>query len=1768
MTIDQLGPATSKFVLCHTDLRDTDYAAKTKPKRIANRTQSRRRNLVLRAVDVAATILALAVLLAVSHPAYAQTGYAFPAAVNVGASSAPQAVSVKITTAGTLATIKALTVGAPNLDFSAAAGSCTTIAYSVGQSCTVSVTMAAKAPGIRSGAVQLLDGNGIVLGTEFLFGVGVGPLSVFNSGQINSVAGNGQLGAGPTIGTVAVDAVIDEPVGVAVDGAGNFYYTDSGDNLIGKVDHSGNLTIIAGTGTAGFSPDGTVATSAQLSSPSAIVIDGAGNIVFTEFGNSTVREIVSATGLIETLAGTGTIGYSGDGGAATAATLSHPEGLAFDSANNLYIADTYNNVIRKVSSLDGTISTIAGNGSEGFGGDGGPAAGGIFDQPEGIAFGTDGSLYIADFKNYRVRRINGSGTLNTVAGTGTSGYSGDGGAAIAAALDHPASVAVDAAGDVFFSDSDNNVIRKINGASHLIDTVAGNGAAASSGDGVDANNGSVDLNKPYGVTLDAGGDLFIADRLGLKIREVTGNIAFLGYKDIKATNTSAPLPQEIDNEGNAALHISAITPVTNAVIDSASTTCSTTAALAIGGGCVAGIDFKPATVGSPATGTVTIASDSVTSPITIDLSGNALSIEPTTTTVTSSANPSADGAAVTFTATVSSLSTTLTGTVSFMDGATLLGGTAVLLNSTTRQAIYTTSSLGLGSHSITAVYSGDSADQTSTSSPALVQVVKQTASLNLTSGLNPAHVYDPITFTVTASALPSGGATPTGSIVFSVDGSLLPNGTIGLSSGVASYTTSLLSAGSHTITASYTGDTNTLAGNSNALTQVVNVAPTTTTLTTSNASVLLTTPVTFTATVAGVSTSIPTGSVVFKDGANVIGSGAVNSAGTATLTYASLTTGSHSITAVYSGDTDYAGSTSAALTQAIQKVNTGVTIAANANPANSGAIVVFSVTVTGSNSTTPNIPVTGTVNVTEGATLLGSGTLASAGSGPASSTVSISVASFAPGPHAITVTYVGDTNYASSTNGMLETVNLATSSVALSASPATTIATKPMTLIAHVSSTGGVPTGTVQFLDGTVVLGTGGLSNGAASYTTATLSVGTHMITAAYLGDPKDGASTSAPFAVVVKAATTAVTVAPSQNPSNFGQPLTLNISVTGNGAVPGGSVTIYDGTAALQSTALNSNGFTSFTTSSLGDGPHTLTVVYSGDANDLPSTSAPLTVNVLQTVTLTLSSPSPNPSIARSNVHFVATISALQGIQPTGSISFVMDGTKALGAGLISGSTATLDTTAIPVGTHTIVASYSGSSTTQALNSPAYTQVVNAAGVSVAVVSNANPATYGALLTFTATASSTAGPLTGTVDFKDGGTTIGSAALSSTGVATFTTSTLGTGSHNIVAAYLGDSNDLPASSSTLVQVVQRATSITLSPSQNPLLTLAPLVLSAAVDNGGGPAPTGTITFTQDKVVLATVPVSASGTATYSIASLPAGTHTFLATYSGDAVDIGSSSIPMNELVQLRATADVLTTSASSLTGGQQLTLISVLHWTGPVTPTGTVTFSSGTYTLATVPVDPTGVATVTVLLSGTSASLNASYSGDTDYTASLSPTTLVTIGAAPDFTMAATPPSFTLASQQMKNLTVTIGSVKNFTDTLSLGCLGLPQGATCIYSQDQMVLSAGSLQTVTLTVDTGNPLLAGETAKNQTPLASKLVTACFLPGGLLLGLLGYRFRRQRGLGGMLLVLALASLSTALSGCGGITQKGTPVGVYNFNISAVGRTGVSETIPVTMTVTQ
>lgn len=1289
--------------------------------------------------------------------AIGQPNIVFQPGVTVGGTPQQQTVPVLIQATSTLGTVEVLTQGSPNLDFTLAS-SVTSCPTTIGLTCNVSVSFSPKYPGIRVGAVLLLDTNGNIIGSQNISGIGIGSLSVMAPGEINTLAGDGCLSDGPcptSGGIPATQSAIKLPLGEATDAAGNLYISDTGNNRIMKVDSAGNITPIAGnTGIAGSAGDNGPALSAQISAPSMIAVDGAGNIFFADTGNDAIREINAITHNISTIAGTlGTSGSTGN-------LLSAPQGFAFDTQGNLYIADTGNNRIIKIDTSN-NITTV-------------PVT---CNQPWGVAISSkDGSLYIADFGGNRILKVDALGAVTTVAGTGTASYSGDGGLATAATLNSPASIAIDAADNLYIADSENNLIRKVNAASGKISTIAGNGTALFGGDGYSAT--LAGLYKPYSVYLDGAGDLFIADRLDLRIREVNARVAGIQYPPMKEGKTSAPIAQTVENDGNAPLNLTNLTaaPATqNAALDPTTTTCSTSVALTIGSDCVLGVEFTPATV-SPISGELSITSDAGNSPIQVDLSGQVLSVDPSSTTVIASSNPAGINQGVTLTAKIASPNQ-VTGTVQFFDGGVAIGTQPVVSASDT--ATLVTSFSTLGTHVITAVYSGDNLNAASTPNTPLNLVVQQTTSLIVTSSANPAAEFASITFT---ARLTGWTIAPAGSITFTEGSKLLGTAVLN-GAGVASLPAPSLAVGNHSIIAAFAGDANDFASQY-PFTQTINLAPTSTSLTSSATIVQFSTPITFTAVVTGVPASTPTGSVAFKDGSTLLATVPINTSGVATYVNTTLPAGSHTIIATYLGDIDYADSTSAQ-----------------------------------------------TVNVT---------------------------------------------------------IQQTVSNTAISASTANSIASRPITLTAGVTAAGAVPTGTVNFMNGNVLIGIG----------------------------------------------------------------------------------------------TLNNNGVASVITSSLPVGTNNVTAIYSGNSNDSGSTSTPIAITIVKAPTTTV----------------------------------------------------------------------------------------------------------------------------------------------------------------------------------------------VSSSQNPIPTLTPIVISATVSNGGTQIPTGLVTFSEDSVAIGVGTLNANGIATISIPLLSAGSHTFLATYAGDALDLSSSSTtPFVQTVQLRPTTDELTSSTTSLTGGNQLTLISVIRPTGTVgsvAPTGTVTFMSGSNTLATVPVDTTGVATVTVLLPGTSANLSSTYSGDANYATSSANPTTVPIGPAPDFSLQATPMTLQMQSTQHTNITVSLASVRNFTDTFVFGCLGLPQDATCTFSKDKANLPSGGVQTVTLTVDTGHPLLGGTQASNTSTSNSKVFLACLFPGSLAFCFLAFRLRRVRLMGCLLLLVSLFVVSSALSGCGSIQNTGTPPGTYNFLITATGDTGVSQFVNVTMTITK
>ena len=323
-------------------------------------------------------------------------------------------------------------------------------------------------------------------------------------------------GCGPSLGDngPATSAQVINPGGVAVDSAGYLYIADSGHNRIRRVSN-GIITTMAGIGTCCFSGDNGPPASAQVYGPKGVAVDSAGSLYIADSLNNRIRKV--SNGVTTTVAGNGTQGFSGDNGPATSAQLNSPAGVAVDSAGNLYIADTWNNLIRKVSG--GVITTLAGNGASGFGGDNGPATSAQLANPVGVAVDSDGDLYLADNWNHRVRKVS-NGVITTVAGNEAMGFSGDNGPAASAQLVDPKGVAVDSAGNLYIADGGGNRIRKV--SSGVISTVAGNGTQGFSGDHGPA--ASAQLWDPTGVVVDSAGNLYIADTGNSCVRKVSNGV--------------------------------------------------------------------------------------------------------------------------------------------------------------------------------------------------------------------------------------------------------------------------------------------------------------------------------------------------------------------------------------------------------------------------------------------------------------------------------------------------------------------------------------------------------------------------------------------------------------------------------------------------------------------------------------------------------------------------------------------------------------------------------------------------------------------------------------------------------------------------------------------------------------------------------------------------------------------------------------------------------------------------------------------------------------------------------------------------------------------------------------------------------------------------------------------------------------------------------------------------------------------------------------------
>ncbi|MCW3123986.1 MAG: Leucinerich repeat protein-like protein [Flavipsychrobacter sp.] len=351
--------------------------------------------------------------------------------------------------------------------------------------------------------------------------------SLVTAQTISTIAGTGKLGDSG-YGGMATAADMHYPMGITYDRAGGFYFTnhDHANFCIRRIDPAGIYTKYAGTGLLGHTGDGGPATAATFNDPFGLCIDKAGNLLIAEGDNSVIRKINTTTGIISTVVGKATMGYSGDGGQATAAELNSPSSVKTDTAGNMYIADQLNNVVRRVSKT-GIITTIAGNNSlgAGYSGDGGPATAAQMNWPADVAIDTAGNIYISDFKNNVIRMVGKNDTIYTVIGTTAGGipYGGDGGPATAAHLWGPLGLALDSTGNLLIADSYNNRIRKVT-PGKIITTAVGTGAGSTSSIGYYSGDGgpatAAEIYLPTNITIGAAGSFYFTDEGNNVIRKV------------------------------------------------------------------------------------------------------------------------------------------------------------------------------------------------------------------------------------------------------------------------------------------------------------------------------------------------------------------------------------------------------------------------------------------------------------------------------------------------------------------------------------------------------------------------------------------------------------------------------------------------------------------------------------------------------------------------------------------------------------------------------------------------------------------------------------------------------------------------------------------------------------------------------------------------------------------------------------------------------------------------------------------------------------------------------------------------------------------------------------------------------------------------------------------------------------------------------------------------------------------------------------------------
>jgi sugar lactone lactonase YvrE len=1118
-------------------------------------------------------------------------------------------------------------------------------------------------------------------------------------------------------------------------------------------------------------------------------------------------------------------------------TSADPTGVAVDPSGNVFFSE--GTAVKRWAAATGAVSTL-------FTGT----------TPKGLATDASGNLYAVDAGSGTVRKW----TASTAVVSPISAFSG---------LSAPQGIAVDTAGDIYVADTGNHRIQKWDGATSSVTTLVSTG-----------------LSSPTGLALDTQGNLFTinsgASSSTLDAFQPWADVptALIGQLSAAGTDTlPAVIPSSQPLYG-------AFVPTSNQPWLRVESTTDGAVRYA----------FDAAPSAQARTGQLTILGRQVTVSQAAGLSVSTITAAPTIRYGQSGA------VAVRVTSTYA----TPTGSVDLVvDGTTTLSGTLVAGSATTTNGVTTYSAtatiavpgLTAGDHALVANYSSQATFAGSTALGS-IRIDKAIAVATIASSKASSTYGEAVTFTATVPAI-GGGATPTGTILIQDGGTTIATGT--LTGGSFTFTSPALLGGSHPLTAVYAGDSNHLAATSTAITQTVakrTAVPAlvrSTGVTPSNYG----SNVTFTATLTPAVVGVPvTGTVQFYDGTTPIGAPQTLSNSTAALTIPTLAGGSHTITALYAGDgVSYESATSIGIAHAVTKVTSTPLVSGLPSPSTYGATVTFTATLPAVGA---GARPTGTVQFYIGTSAFGTPQTLVNG------TASVTSATLPVGSSSITAAYLGDDpNYVAKTSvAVTQTVNKGSSTPSVIGTPNSTTFGDRVILTATIlpAGAGVMPTGTIQFLDNGVAIGSlRPLVNGTANLATTDLTTGSHTITARYSGDANYLVTTSAAFTQTVNRITTTATLATSAASTVHGSSVTFTARLP---AAATGTVTFFDDTVAGNRVALSgavnltvaagtTTGAATFTTTALAAGVRSIVAVYSGNTNYAPSTSTAVAQTIAKATPTTTVLPPPMATY-RSAATLTATVAKVTGgAIPTGLVTFSAGATTLGTATLNASGTAVFSTTTLAVGSYTpITASYAGDTNydpRSSASTPAITLTVNKATPVPTIARTAGSASsaYGSSITLTATVPAVNGGAvpTGTVQFYDGATLIGTAQTLANGTASISTSALTVGSHTAIkATYLPGSNPNynTASSAMLAAVtVAKGTLVPAltSSTANGIVTFRATMTPAT----GCTLPRGTITF-RDLSSAATLGTATltNGVATLSIAATAftsLGAHPIVATY-------------------------------------------------------------------------------------------------------------------------------------------------------------------------------------------------------------------------------------------------------------------------------------------------